>query len=1044
MPRPPAPRRLYSPLPYLMVRAPLLSTDAYRELSEAAEVPGALRRFLEKPLVHAALAVGSQSLLEALGRGGANVRKASQADSSLLRYLIRMSTRATPYGLFAGIALARWGEGTDLALGPGPHATRTRPDMGWLMALVERLDARPELRRHLRWMAHPGALDRAGRIWLEERPSRPGSSSEAVSLRATGAVRRALAAARTPVAYSSLVRHLLDTTPGATEPKVEALLSQLWEHSLLHTDLRPPLLTEDPLSHVLERLAGVPGVEEERAGLRALADALAHWDALPFPLRAQAFGSLVRQARRLQESQAPAFQVDMALPLGGRQVSPRVGAEVARAAELLLRLSPVPSGPTFLSEYRRQFVDRYGPHQEVPLLEVLEPTFGLGPPAAYTPHGPHRPGAPAPAAPSPRRMEALLHLAARAARERQRTVELDDATLEALELGTLSAANAPRSLEVFASVAASSAQALDEGDFQVVVAGAGVAAAGRSLGRFADLLGPEAVTALTDTACAEEALRPGTLSAEPSYLPREQRIANVAVRPAVRELEIPLLITPGVPPGRVLPLEDLLLGVREGRFYLRSASHGAEVVICSGHMLTSRQGPAVIRFLSDVGQDGQRQFYEFSWGPASNLPFLPRVQRGRAVLALAQWRISSATREHELRVDSPEVFTASLAAWRERWDVPRFVSFSIGDNRLVLDLERATHREELRAELHGPGGQELILQEVLPALDQAWLEGPEGRYVTELVVPLVRRPLSETEQRPVLPEKRGAPARPRSHAPGGEWLFARIYCGPRLEEELIAGPLRTFAREALRAGDAEDWFFIRYTDPDLHVRLRFRGLRERLTARLLPALCQWGAELIHQERARRFTLDCYEPEQARYGGEAGLSAAESLFGADSRAVSELLGLYQAQALELERPVLAVLSCDRLLEGLGLSPEVRHAWLAAQLRARRGSAASYRKWGRTLQSLLRGPEALGQVRGGDAVHRILEARRAELAPVGARLAELEASGQLLRPRTELYSSYLHMHCNRLFGVDGAAEQEAMELLLRVRTSLRAEGQRAPPP
>jgi hypothetical protein len=29
----------------------------------------------------------------------------------------------------------------------------------------------------------------------------------------------------------------------------------------------------------------------------------------------------------------------------------------------------------------------------------------------------------------------------------------------------------------------------------------------------------------------------------------------------------------------------------------------------------------------------------------------------------------------------------------------------------------------------------------------------------------------------------------------------------------------------------------------------------------------------------------------------------------------------------------------------------------------------------------------------------------------------------------------MHCNRLLGINGAAEQEVMELLLRTRTSLR---------
>src|SRR4051794_11703765 len=131
-PRPtPAPARtgtepLYVPLDFVMVRAPLLPIEAYQALSapqstaDSGTPPAASAApLLRDPQVRRALGVGSASLLDALGReerGQLSKRDAARLQSKLLRYLIRMSTRPTPYGLFAGVALGTWGLQTNLTL----------------------------------------------------------------------------------------------------------------------------------------------------------------------------------------------------------------------------------------------------------------------------------------------------------------------------------------------------------------------------------------------------------------------------------------------------------------------------------------------------------------------------------------------------------------------------------------------------------------------------------------------------------------------------------------------------------------------------------------------------------------------------------------------------------------------------------------------------------------------------------------------------------------------------------------------------------------
>ena len=239
---------------HLIVRAPLLPVDAYLALRT-----GDGRRGHLAPEVRRALAVASPSLLAALDRTGPGDPGWPRLEGKLLRYLIRMSTRPTPFGLFAGVGIARWADRTDLALA-GPPRTRTRLDMEWLLRLVLRLEADPEVRRHLRLFANTAAFERAGRLHLSEAaPTGSGVAAGSVSVRATGAVRQALAAARRPIPYADLAAHLLAVVPGATPERVDQLIAQLCEATLLLSDLRPPLTGPDPAGWVAGRLAASGG-----------------------------------------------------------------------------------------------------------------------------------------------------------------------------------------------------------------------------------------------------------------------------------------------------------------------------------------------------------------------------------------------------------------------------------------------------------------------------------------------------------------------------------------------------------------------------------------------------------------------------------------------------------------------------------------------------------------------------------------------------------------------------------------------------------------
>ena len=527
---------LYEPAPWLIVRTPLL----------AARGPGSVntvhaRDALIHPRIRRALAIGSPALLDALQRDGASARDKARAESKLARYLIRMSTRPTPYGAFAGVSLLRWGDHTTVTVRNDRDRIRTRPDMEWLVGLCLALEADATVRAESAWMVNARAVERHGRLSLVDNAEGNGS------VRLTAAVREAVQLARQPVPYVQLREHLLEHTMGSPE-QVDRLLTQLWQQRLLVTDLRPRLTAASPAADLQQRLSGRGSCAKTARALAELLTDMSSFDRAPSTEAPGRLDRIAQCASALHAVTGPVLQTDMARPVGGDQLDVQVGEECARAAELLLRLSTEPLTSADLLAYRRAFIARYGHEREVSVREMLDEHTGIGPLGHA--HGSSTGISPQHAA---LRATTLTDIALAAVRNRECVVDLTDATVAALQTWEPSAATAPISLELSAFVVSESAQAVDRGDFAIVVGpNLGASSAGRSLGRFADLLAPRGVTALRQLGDAEYRARPGAgLPVEVVYLPENHRSANVAVRAVAHEREIVFDGPAGVPADRV-------------------------------------------------------------------------------------------------------------------------------------------------------------------------------------------------------------------------------------------------------------------------------------------------------------------------------------------------------------------------------------------------------------------------------------------------------------------------------------------------------------
>lgn len=1013
---------LYQPLEHVVVRAPLLPVRRYLELTHPVRLD---------PLERKAISVASEALAGALDREPRDRKAERTLRSSVLRYLIRMSTRPTPFGLFGGIAIGQWGERTDLRVAPGVRPTRTRLDTGWLIRLALAAERDAAVRHQLHLVANTCVFERDGRLYLSDRAVCGRTGEPDVSIKATPAVRRALEIARTPVSHAELVAMLVASASGATPDRAAGLIDALCAQDLLLADLRPPL-TGDPADHIVKRLANRLGHRQHAESLAAVNNLAATLDqdgddpgALP------ALRTRIRAINQESAMDDDVLQVDSALPLLGHTVSREVATDACRAVETLLRLHPSPGGPAHLAGYRAAFLARYGELRTVPLLELLDPRFGLGPPSSG--HA-RKPAANPPAV--NRRSARLLDLAYAAMASGDREIQLDEADLQTLSLWSPDAQALPVSLELSAFVVAASPEAIDRGEYRLVVGpNLGGQAAGRGLGRFADLLGTAGSAVLHRIADAERGRRGAGVVAELVYLPTKFRSANVVVRPAVREYEIPVGVSPGVPPERVIPPNELAVMVRDGRLRLWWPAGETEVTVCSGHMLNASAAPALCRFLHEIGQDGVTPVTGFDWGPAAGLPMLPRVATGRVVLRPAQWRLSRAKARQTLRVDDDGSFGAALADWRARWRVPRHVYLTAADNRLLIDLDDPAQSGQLRQELRRQHSNDVLLTEALPGPHDAWLPGPGGSYLSELVIPVIRRKADRVSRSATPRPAHRVAHHGRHRPPGSDWLYLTLHGPKAAQDGLITSQLRHFTERLVEARTVDRWFFLRYADPDQHIRLRLHGVPQTLMSQVLPQSATWAAGLIGAGTLSRLGIECYDRELDRYGGPAGTDLAEAVFAADSAACAALLAIRGGGAPD--RLDLAMLSVDDLLTSLGFDHPTRLGWYSAAAPPPKVSSSAYRSRGPRLRALLAGDEsALGPWH--KPVNDALAARRATLAPLVVALTRLTETEPAVPALATLARSYTHLSCNRL-GVDPPTERLVLGLLRRTLASLAA----APP-
>jgi len=283
----------------------------------------------------------------------------------------------------------------------------------------------------------------------------------------------------------------------------------------------------------------------------------------------------------------------------------------------------------------------------------------------------------------------------------------------------------------------------------------------------------------------------------------------------------------------------------------------------------------------------------------------------------------------------------------------------------------------------------------------------------------------------------------RIFTPGDQWLYFKIYTGYKTADHVLSHVLPTVSTRLLGEGVIDMWFFLRYSDPHSHLRLRFRTTSFQSVGFVIKLVNQLLNHYVSNDLVWKIQMDTYQRELERYGMRT-IEHAETVFYYDSEAIIEILNLLNGNENKQQRWLLALKMIDLFLNDFGFNSDEK-----IDIIARQGEYFK-KEFGFTTkeyklqldQKFRNNRQLIEECLTTNAEWmlpflKIISNKSCKTKPVIDELLNLNAKKELEVPLYNLIGSYSHMMINRLFrSKQRLYEMTLYDMLERYYISVRA--------
>jgi hypothetical protein len=663
------------PHAFLMLRKPLLSINYLTRVNRRIKkdphyLQKALVTIYRAPLLREALYLASPGLYQQL------LQVENFTDQpydrkvliSLYKYLVRATSRCTPFGLFAGYSIVSVGEYTQIEFN-GKYRKHTTLGAHLLQVIGDSL-SRVYKKPRLRINSSLYAVGSNYRFFYRE----TASAGDAFAL-----LPRELKSDPWIETVFRITAH------GASRPEIESALTQtgvskeyariyierLWEEQVLVGGMEPAQSNSRFQKLIDSSLHPHAPQAKVLASARALNSGKSHG-----PLR---LANLEHNLKAALIDPVDAIQIDLEFQTKtarfNRKIACEIIADVSKVLSLQAHHLPAP-----LKAFAARFYNRYG-QRRVPLMQALDPDSGIGYgnyknlpfghfqlPAAKKLDETHSKNA------HSAMLERIYQYTQKLGRQFYilGPDELDPPKETPLKVA--------EGFSLIGTIICESQRWLDTGNFFFDCRAAVGPGSMNLISRFADADQPLAMQVRAakakEAACYED-----SVLAEIQYVP-PGRDANLTRRPVLGEYQIPIMSAPaeGV---TTIHLSDLLVSVENGEVIIYSKTLAKRVRPRATTAYNPRLGPEVYQFLADVSASEGTPGRLWDWGHLSENAFLPRIQVGKTIISRAYWNLPS-----DSLIGKQAVAKQMLEWWQgicKLHRIPRWVNIGSGDRQLLID-----------------------------------------------------------------------------------------------------------------------------------------------------------------------------------------------------------------------------------------------------------------------------------------------------------------------------------------------------------------------
>lgn len=683
----------FIPFKNYLLRTPVFSLDFYNDLTAGSLISDTVFiQLIDNNIIREAVFLASPSFLHECDNWKKNQNKSTEKVEklkyTLLKYVSRMSSRCTPYGIFAACSIGNFQADTNIMLNDVSKFNRhTRLDMYYMVSLYYELTKMEVVKNKLKFYPNSTLFKFFEKYrYVEYYYKNNKRHYDVVAVDYSEYLSQLLSAASKGAVITNLI-HVL-TELGFDKEESTDFIDEVILNQILVSELEPNVSGpefQNEIVRILEKynIPAVNVLKEIFQNLSILDGNLGN-DIIDYI-------NISEKARQLNVpfDVKHLFQCDLISDTLSNTLDKKIADQIIPALKLLNKIS-VQGSKTHLDKFRDSFYERYE-EMEIPLALALDPETGI----SYTSNqmandfNPLIDDLPFNAKSSSKKadlkfteVDNIIHRKIlNSIKNKEFKVSVNDDDFK--NVTNFNGNNLPSTISVLIEI-------IKEQDKEKIVFGGWGGSSGANLiARFCH--SDNRINEHVADIIAAEHSENDAVVAEIVHLP-ESRVGNILSRPDFRNFEISYLAKSVKPKEKQIYIDDLFLSTRNGRLFLRSASLNKEVIpkLTTAHNFSNSKSLPIYHFLCDM------QFNTNMRGagiPLTNLEslysFIPRIEYKNLILSPAYWILNYDDISHLLKLDDLQLQN-EIEIFKHKFSMPKYVLLSDGDNELLINLKNLT------------------------------------------------------------------------------------------------------------------------------------------------------------------------------------------------------------------------------------------------------------------------------------------------------------------------------------------------------------------